>query len=363
MTCKLAVLTSEYDYLSHAQQVTGRFLTGYPVDGRWRSPQAKVVSMYVEQKAARESVDRRASEFGFTLYEHVGEALRCGGDRLAVDGVLMFGDLWQPCIEVFEGDGRTVPVYKGKHLADRFEQAKGMVETARRLAFPLLAGSSLPLTWRLPEIELPSGCEVEEALVAGAGPDVRDALEALQAMLERRKGGETGVRSVRMIEGSDVWKAGQEGLWRKQLLAAALSRSDTPQGWTIQDGRTQDLVSSGEVIRLAANPSACLVEYRDGARGSVLMLDGAIKDFTFAARIRGVGIASTQFLLTPAPESTHIARLAAPIEQMVTSGRAPYPVERNLLACGVYESCLASKAHHSARSDTPHLTVAYMPRG
>ena len=97
----------------------------------------------------------------------------------------------------------------------------------------MLAGSSLPVTWRLPAIELPLGCEIEEALMVGVGgSDPMDfhALEGLQCMVERRRGGETGVKAVQLIEGDAVWKAGEEGRWSKELLTAALSRSDTPLG-------------------------------------------------------------------------------------------------------------------------------------
>ena len=99
-----------------------------------------------------------------------------------------------------------------------------MVDTAAELAFPLMAGSSLPITARLPSIDLPHGLAVEEALCLGqkpadccvskasssswsinlcivatiagvGGPDGYDihCLEALQALMERRRGGETGV--------------------------------------------------------------------------------------------------------------------------------------------------------------------------
>jgi hypothetical protein len=56
----------------------------------------------------------------------------------------------------------------------------------------------LPVTRRLPELELPIGCETKEALAIGnGGSDPMDyhALEAMQCMIERRKGGETGIRS------------------------------------------------------------------------------------------------------------------------------------------------------------------------
>ena len=78
----------------------------------------------------------------------------------------------------------------------------------------------------------------------------------MQCMLERRKGGETGVRAVQMIEGDAVWKARRrQARWSRELLVSALSRSDTPQGQTIVDGRTQDLVAKGELPKLVKNPA------------------------------------------------------------------------------------------------------------
>ena len=89
-----------------------------------------------------------------------------------------------------------------------------MVDASKRLKFPMLAGSSLPVTWRLPDIEIPLGSEIESAVAVGnGGSDIMDyhGMEAMQCMLERRKGGETGVRAVRMVEGDDVWKLIDDG--------------------------------------------------------------------------------------------------------------------------------------------------------
>jgi hypothetical protein len=256
----------------------------------------------------------------------------------------------------------AVPVYNDKHLSYSFDHAKWMVEASRRLKFPMLAGSSLPVTWRLPDIELPLNCEIESALVVGyGGADVMDfhGLEALQCMVERRKGGETGVRAVQMIEGDAVWRAGDAGLYSRDLLVSALSRSDTPQGQTLVDGRTQNLVAKGELPKLVKTPAAYFIEYRDGVKATLLMLTGAVKDFTFAARLKGAGVQSTQFLLSPEPNVTYSACLAAKIEDLFDSGTAPYPVERTLLVSGILESCLTSRFEGQKRLETPHLDVTY----
>jgi hypothetical protein len=178
-------------------------------------------------------------------------------------------------------------------------------------------------------------------------------------MVERRKGGETGVKSVQMIEGDAVWKAGTEGRWSKELLTSALSRSDTPQGLTVLDGRTQDLVGSGELQKLVKSPAAYFIEHNDGLKTTLLMLNGAVQDFNFAARIRGAGVKSCQFLLTPVPNVTYSACLVDKIEEMFATGRAPYPVERTLIVSGMLESCLTSKVEGSKRLETPHLSVPY----
>ncbi len=378
----VAVITTIYRYLSHAQHMADRFLVGYPSNGRWHRPRMKVASLYVDQKPDGDLSETRAREYGFRVYPTIAEALRCGGDKLAVGAVLIIGEhgdyprnekgqvlypryeFFRECVKVFEEDGRAVPVYNDKHLSWSFEKAKWMVDASRRLKFPMLAGSSLPVTWRLPDVELPLGCEIESALMVGVGgsdPMDYHALEAMQCMIERRKGGETGAKAVQLIEGDAVWEAGRQGRWSRELLIAALSRSDTPQGLTLKDGRPQDLVGTGVLPQLVKNPTAYFIEHRDGLRSTLLMLNGAINDYNFAARVKGIGTVSTQFFLPPVPNVTYSACLVGKIEEMFESGKAPYPVDRTLLVSGVLESCLTSRIQGHARLETPHLEVRYTP--
>jgi len=165
-----------------------------------------------------------------------------------------------------------------------------------------------------------------------------------------------------LLQGDSVWKAGEAGRYSKELLVSALSRSDTPLGLTVTDGREQELVGSGELQKLVKNPSAYFIEYKDGLKATMLMLNGAVKDFNFAARVKAKGgsqIVSTQFFLSPEPNVTYSACLMYKAEQMFETGVAPYPVERTLLVSGMLESCLTSKVQDSARLETPHLKVAY----
>ena len=376
---RIAGVATIYSYLSLAQHFADRFMVGYPYGGKWHYPDMDVVSLYVDQKPEGDQSADRAREFGFDVYPTIAEALRCGTDKIAVDAVLVIGEhgeypnnekgqklypryeFFKECVQVFEEDGRAVPIYNDKHLSYSFDKAKEMIDDGQRLDFAILAGSSLPVTWRLPDVELEKGCEVSEALMVGCGgsdPMDYHALEAMQCMIERRKGGETGVKQVQMIEGDDVWKALDEGRFSRRLLEAALSRSDTPCGKTDEDGRTQDLLGNGELPVLVDKPAAYFIEHNDGLKTTLLMLNGAIKDFCFACEADGE-IVSTQFFLSPTPNVTYSACLVAKIEEMIETDKAPFPAERTLIVSGALESCLTSKVEDHKTLETPHLSVTY----
>lgn len=377
MPVRVAILTTIYRYLSHAQHMGDRFLVGYPLRGQWHKGDMKVVSLYVHQKPEGDQSEERAREFGFQVYPTITEALRCGTGKLAVDAVLIIAEhgdypkndlgqvlypryeFFKECVDVFTADGRSVPVYNDKHLSYSFEKARWMVDQSKKLGFPMLAGSSLPVTWRLPNLELPLGCEIEEALMVGVGgsdPMDYHALDAMQCMVERRKGGETGIKSVQLIDGAAVW---EDKRWSRELLVSALSRSDTPLGLSVTDGRPQDLYGSGQLRKLVENPAAYIIERNDGLRTTLLMVNGAVRDYTFAARIRGKGIVSTQFFLSPRPNVTYSACLVSKIEELFTTRKAPYPVERTLIVSGMLESCLQSRKQGNRTLQTPHLAVKY----
>ncbi len=378
---RIAVITTIYRYLSHAQHFADRFLVGYPREGRWHRPNMKVVSLYVDQKPEGDQSEDRAREFGFAVYPTIADALKCGTDKLAVDAVLLIGehgeypinemsqvlypryDFFKECVKVFEEDARAVPIFNDKHLSYSFDKAKEMVDDAHRLGFGLLAGSSLPVTWRLPDVEIPIDSELEGAVMVGVGgsdPMDYHAMEAMQCMVERRKGGETGVAAVQLIDGDQVWKAGEEGRWSMELLEAALSRSDTPCGLTDEDGRTQNMIANGELQRLVENPAAYFIQYNDGFQATLLMLNGAVRDYCFAAKLKNETTPiSTQFFLTPTPNVTYSACLVSKIEELFETGVAPYPAERTLLVSGTLESCLKSRHQGNIRLETPQLKVAY----
>lgn len=383
---RMAIVTTEWRYLSHAQHMGDRFLVGYPLEGEWRKPALDVVSVYVDQKPKSDLSAQRSREFGFTVYPTIAETLRCGGDKLAVDAVLTIGEhgdyprnelgqklypryrFFEKVVNVFKQDGKTVPVFNDKHLSWKWEWAKKMVDTSRSMGFPLMAGSSLPVTWRMPDIEMPSGAEVEEVMgLALGGIDSYDfhSLETIQCMAERRKGGETGIAWVQALRGEAVWNAMKLGSWdaggfSPDLFEACLCRSQKLA--QPRESFNDRHPTPEEIRKIVKDPVVYRFQYKDGLKGTMLLMNGLVGDFTFAAKLKNVRKPiSTLFYLPPTPNVTYSAILMSQVEKMFLSGKAQYPVERTLLTSGLLAAAMKSMVTGQKRIATPHLAVSYQP--
>lgn len=379
---RLAIVTTEWRYRSHAWHMGERFLVGYPSRGRWHQPPLDVVSVYVDQKPENDLSRARSREFGFPIYPTIAEALRCGGDRLAVDAVLVIGEhgnyprnelgqkkypryeFFKQVVDVFKRDRRSVPMFNDKHLSWKWEWAKEMADTARAMSIPYLAGSSLPVTWRMPSIDLAYGAELEEAMCVAIGRvDSYDfhALEVIQCMAERRRGGEKGVAWVEALRGPNVWRAMQKGAfekggWDPELFKACLCRSQTlaqPESYSHRYPTT------AQIQQWVDEPVAYRFEYTDGLKATMLLMNGLVNDFTFAGRVKGEREpVSTLFYLPPTPNVVYSAALMEKVEATFMTGVAPYPVERTLLTSGIVATGMQSLAS-GRRLETPHLAVTY----
>jgi hypothetical protein len=372
----LAVVATVYRPMSHAYHIANRFLFGYQRGAGLHVPRHYLASMYVDQTPENDLSRDLARECGVRVTRKVVDALTVNG-QLAVDGVLLVAEhgnyprndkgqilyprleLMEQIAEVFRQTGRSVPVFNDKHLSYTFAKASQMLARAKELNFPLMAGSSLPVTWRRPELEPALETPFEEGLVAAyGGIEVYGfhALESLQVMMERRRGGESGVRSVTCLTGKDVWKAGDAGRWNWDLLRAALRRSET-----VNPGDVRRNTGAFGVGSMAPTPAtAFLVEYRDGTRGTILLLNGHLQDFVFAGRVRGEAKPQSCMLhLPPPPGARYFDALVANIEKLLEGGRSPYPVERTLLTTGILDAAMASHKLRGERVETPELDVRY----
>jgi hypothetical protein len=380
---RMAIVTTEWRYHSHAWHMGERFLVGYPNRGKWHQPPLEVVSAYVDQKPDNDLSVSRSKEFGFPIYPTIAEALRCGGKELAVDAVLIIGEhgdyarneigqklypryeFFKQTVDVFKKDGKSAPVFNDKHLSWKWEWAKEMAETSREMGFPFLAGSSLPVTWRMPSIDMPYDAEVGEVMcVAIGGVDSYDfhALETIQCMAERRRGGETGVAWVEALRGDGVWKrmeAGSfdKGGWSPRLFEACLCRSQTLAQPETFSHRYPTVEQTRKWVK---EPVVYRFQYNDGVKATMLLMNGLVGDFTFAAQLEGEEEPlSTLFYLPPNPNVVYSAALMSKAEETFLTGKAAYPVERTLLTSGLVEAGMKSLAKGQQRIETPYMKVRY----
>lgn len=379
---RVAAIVTAYHYLSHAYHIVGRLLDGYTVAGRgFHEPRVNVVSLFIEQTPDNDLGRAKARDFGVRLSPTIADALTMGTGRLDVDAVLLIGEhgeypynsklqklyprfeLLEQVSRVFESSKRSVPVFIDKHLSYDRDKAMRMVKMAEQLKFPLMAGSSLPVTWRLPELEPPLGKTWSEAIVASRG-EIEifgfHALETLQCMVERRdrKGATQGVKAVTCLEGDAVWEAADRGDWSWDLLDNALSRSHTLNPGSIRQN-TRDFAPPPGRPTFLRGPIAFQVDYRDGLRATALLLNGHVDDTTFAGRYADpeTRLVSSLFYLPAPPGASFFTPLALRIEDFFLSGKPPYPVERSLLTGGILDAALESRSRGHARVETPDLAM------
>jgi hypothetical protein len=381
---RLAAITSVYHYLSHAYHIVGRFLDGFEVyDGHGlHRPDFEIASLYIEQTPEATDLGRaKAKKHGVRLAPNIADALTLGTGKLAVDGVLLIaehgdypfnerlqklyprGKYFKEVLDVFTRSGKVAPVFVDKHLSfDRFEGAK-MVDSARALKVPLMAGSSLPVTWRLPTLEVPLGLPWKDAIVASRGElEIFGfhALETLQCMVERRdlQGKPQGAVAVTCLEGEAVWEAGRAGLWSDDLLKEALSRSHTLNPGDMRQNVKDFKAPPGRPTFLNG-PFAFLVEYADGFKATALILNGHVDDTTFAGRIDRPRdpLVSTLVYLPAPPGANFFNPLVLRIEDFFRTRKPPYPVERTLLTGGILDAACQSRIEKSRRIETPELAA------
>jgi hypothetical protein len=265
---------------------------------------------------------------------------------------------------VFEASGRAVPVFNDKHLSTTWKRSAEMVALARRLGFPFLAGSSLPVTWRLPSIEMPYGAPLVESVCVGyGGVDSYDfhGLETAQCMSERRQGGEVGIESVQALRGAKVWEMLEkpEREATRRLMVAALCRS---HNLPVQGGYPTDRITFAWARKTFPETLAYFIQHRDGFRTTLFSM--AIHDFNYAGLRRDTGeTVSCQMYLPMPTQSATMADFFNPlvrhIETLVLEQRAPYPVERTLLTSGMVIGAVESLHRGQVQVATPEMEVRY----
>jgi len=364
---KVAAIVTTYHRYSHADNLVTRFMEGYHVAGKSYPPPCQVASLYIDQVTDIDIGRPLAKQWRVPVVKSPAEALTLGTGKLAVDGVLVVGEhgdyprnekgqklyprrrFFEEAVKVFRDSKRAVPVFNDKHLSISWTDAKWMYDQSRELGFAFMAGSSVPLAHRRPDLRPENGTDWERALSIGYGhyDDYGShTLEALQVMTERRKGGETGVKAVQCLEGKEAWEALKAGKWDRSLLDAALARTPILGKGKIEDDDGADAL-------------VYLVEYRDGLTAAAYMSPRHVREWAFAGKQKGKADISACWYELVKPQRDHFTWQAHHVGQMMITGKAAYPVERTLITTGMLDFLIQSKVKGHQRIETPELDVKY----
>lgn len=378
---KVAFLGTEVRTHSHAQHFLDRHTMGYTWNGRWQAPRVDVASVFIDQFPRSDLARSRIRELRLNQYPTIEEALTLGGEKLAVDGVIIIGEHGQyprnekgqtrypryewfkRVVKVFEDSGRSVPVFNDKHLSTVWEECVEMVEDSRRLDFAFLAGSSLPVTRRMPAIDMPYNARLKESVcVAYGGVDSYDihALETAQCMSDRRAGGEKGVKQIHALRGEQLWNR----LWKedcsdtRKLIMAAVNRS---HNLPVDTGFPSGPTSIEWLQKTLPGGTAYFIDHHDGLRTTMLLT--GIRDFNYAGMLDDGTVISCQMYLPMPGHGSSTADffnpLARHIETTMMEGKTPYPVERTLLTSGMVIGGVDSLFAGQSLLPTPHLNIKY----
>ena len=357
---------------SHADWIISKLIDGYWWQGAYTPSRVDVVSIYIHQHDTSLLGQKVAKAKNIPVFKTVAEALTLGGDELAVDGVVIVGEhgnyptdlkgrwllprwwIYNQMIGVFEQSKRSVPVFNDKHLSYSWDESKWMFDKSRELNFPLTGGSNVPVYYRKPEIELDIDTPIKNSIsVGGTSYEgvIFHTIDVLQSFVERRKGGETGVKAVQSIRGPETWKWVERNPWAGKLLASVEKSFELNPGYFQEDDQAH----------------LCIVEYNDGTNAAAISDRGV--GWTYAGEIEGQNEATVISTLDGfhRPFGQYHASNSLPhwITEMMVTKKEPFNAERLLLSSGITNHYMQSNWENGRfspvgrRIETPYMNMSY----
>ncbi len=328
---RIAFLLEEFVLPSPAQQILDRFLIGFPAQGEFR-PSRVSVAVWADQSAGG-LLQQRKDDFGLIIAQHPADALRDADAVVVAGSAKALGPSESLAHTAIDMAPVGTPIFVSGLLAATYGIASELVRLAETRHCPLLAGTAVPFAFRLPEVAPPVRTRPKEGLIVVQGEFPAAELTGLEGLLPVLEGPQRRpwpIRRLRYLEGDALWRAGEDGAWSWPLFQAAISRSHTPQGNAVLDGRTEDIVGLGLAPKLARHPRGWILEQADGLRSVLLVLDGVVADINFAVRYRTGDVFSAQLFRTPLPQQEEYSRLTAALFEFFGSQQPPWPLARGL---------------------------------
>jgi hypothetical protein len=357
---RVACITNAYFPDSHADVFFSRLLDGYRLNHQFYAPRLKAVSFYVDQFPVNDMAREQTEEHNIKIYPTVAEALRYGQSRVAVDAVAIVGEhgsyprtaqgnfmyprwrYFDEATRIMQEDGRVIPMYQDKYFAYNWADARRTYDRVRAMRIPFLCGSTVPLSWQRPPLEIRRGTPITEIL-ATSYSDIEEhayhGIETLQSVAERR-GRETGVDRVRWLSNEEFSRSGE---YSRPLLEAALSRR----------------VNAVPALGARVMREAFLIRYRDGLRATVAHLPQEVRDYCVAVTISGQSSPVSTCFYIELLLHNHWSFMVRNFENLVLTGREPNPIERTLLANGILLAGLESRRLGGKWIETPQLAISY----
>ncbi|BBI31591.1 hypothetical protein [Cohnella abietis] len=359
---RVAAIVTEYRYNSHAEVILGRLLgdMGY-------HPQVEIVSLYTDQVPVNDMSREVAARCGIPIYSTIRETIQAPHGEKPIDGVVIIGEhgnypinekeqmmyprrrFFEETVAALYGLGLVVPIFSDKHLAYNYDDALWMYNLMKARGIPFMGGSSIPHCDHVPAFDRQNLFSLQEILVVSSGGLEGygiHAMEVLQSLVEQREGGESGVRSIQLLRGTngEAWSAMDRGEWPEELMLQALS---------VIPG-----LPNAPLRELEPEPALFIIEYIDGTKGYIIQFKQLVEQWSFAFRHGQQQVTAALCDSDLDRPFAHFERLTQMVEQFLISGQEPFPLERTLLTTGMI--CFAMDSLYEGKKlDTPTLDITY----
>lgn len=417
---KVAAVVTQYLPRGSADAIVGKILEGYAYDGK-EKPGLKLVSLVEHAPHPSGTAESLSHTFHFDYYGYHGGT---NFDQLVqkalfyrpswfsrkrlVDGVILVCEqgpydrpgpsfqtaypkrlFFNAVFNAFRHYERVCPVFNFKHLAVATADAFDVYRRANDLNVRLMAGSALPLSWRMeidnsnspaiqtPFAALPMDAPIAHGVQIAAGDAETHglhALETLQCMMECRLGGESGIADIQYFPADrtdKMWRdyfhevgAGEEPLIDRIVMSAP------------HDPAINSFPSAQRIIQNDVSNFICLIKYQDRTKSTIIMANGWVQEIVFndggpqinivqnlpfVCRMANGSYYDTKFTVQNVQPTGIFKYLVQAIEYMIRHGEPVYRVERTLLTTCILDHMMKLRAGLSPAMDQRVKDIKYQP--